>query len=470
MHNNDMTALQQARQALEQGNPQEAFQIFHPILSYSGKTWERSDFVETWSVFAEISAILAGEEFTKFVHAVVRHPEDVQALYNVGYQLFEQGLPDLAATALARAHALDPDSADVLNELVSALETMGMNAEACRLLQARPEVVQHNYLSRYLLAFNAIMSRDLETPRNLLASLQQGSYEHREELAGRIASMLARADAIKDVSSLDQQDLRGWHYVLTGAFLLHLSPYGFDEGMNGRYAFVQDTRDLCLEGILRLVAALKEMDISVPRIFALPERGSTILAQALALKLHVPLVYWSDEGHTEPGLIAAYDLSLLDGPTLVSLRQHHPGQVLWSHATCWTESFPFTADVTTFLYQVNHAPWESQMRVNPETKQVENTQPDEHDAAIIAAGLLQTQVNNEALEDVPKLQALVKTAATTHGAVLPAALSTQGRRQQLWIAHPSRVHVSHRFLPWEDVSLLAIRQGGAQQHILALVV
>ncbi|WP_126627883.1 hypothetical protein [Dictyobacter alpinus] len=431
-----MTALQQAREALEQGNAQEAFQIVRSVLRYSEKTWERSDFVEAWSVFAEISAILAGEEFTNGVQAVVRHPDDVQALYDIGYQLFEQGLPDLAATALARAHALAPDSAGVLNELVSALETMGMNAEACRLLKARPEVIQHNYLSRYLLAFNAIMSRDLETPRKLLASLQQGSYEHQEELASRIASMLARADAIKDVSSLDQQDLRGWHYVVTGAFLLHLSPYGFDEGMNGRYAFVQDTRDLCLEGILRLEATLKEMDISVPRIFALPERGSTILAQALALKLHVPLVYWSDEGHTEPGLIAAYDLSLLDGPILVSIREHHPGQVLWSHATCWTESFPVTADVTTFFYQVNHAPWESQMRVNPDTKQVEHTQPDEHDAASIAAELLQTQLKSEALADVPTLQALVKTAATSHGAAIPAALSTQGRRQQLWDSSP----------------------------------
>ncbi|GHO87387.1 hypothetical protein [Dictyobacter formicarum] len=436
MHNDDMILLQQARQALQQGNPQEAFRIFRPVLRYSGKTWEQSDFVEAWSVFAEISTNLASEEFTNFVHAVIRNPEDVQALYNLGYQLFEQRLHDLAATALARAHALAPDSPGILNELASALEAMSMNAEACRLLQARPEVVQHNYLSRYLLAFNAIMSSDLETPRRLLESLQQEPNDHREELAGRIATMLARADAIKDVSSLDQQDLRGWHYVLTGAFLLHLSPYGFDEGMNGRYAFVQDTLGLCLEGILRLAAALKEIGISVPRVFALPERGSTILAQALALKLQVPLVYWSNEGQTEPGLIAAYDLNLLEGPILVSLRQHHPGQVLWSHATCWTEAFPLTADFTTFFYQVNHAPWESQMRVDHDARQMVHSQPDERDAASIAAELLQAQVENEALEDLPKLQALAKAAATAHGAAIPAALSTKGLRQMLWDSSP----------------------------------
>jgi hypothetical protein len=319
---------------------------------------------------------------------------------------------------------------------VSALEHLGLNAEACRLLQARPAVLQRNYMSRYLLAFNAIMSGDLETPRGLLPSLQQEPYEHRDEFAGRIASMLACADAIKGVSSLDQQDLRGWHYVLTGALLLHLSPHGFDEGMNGRYAFVQDTLALCLEGIQRLEAVLGEMGISVPRVFALPERGSAILAQALAQRLQVPLVPWSEEGQTEPGLIAAYDLSVLEVPTLVSITPHRPGQILWSHAACWTKGFPLAADFTTFLYQVNHAPWESQMRVDPETREIVNSEPDTREVAIIAAELLQTRIEQEALQDLPKLQALTQTVTGAHGSAITAGLRTEGRRQRLWDSSP----------------------------------
>ena len=443
MYSDDIAVVQQARQALQEGEPQKAFRIFRPLLRYSGKDWERKDFVEAWGIFAEIAVVLAGEEFANFVRAVVLNPEDVRALYDLGYQLIEQNLPDLAATALAQAHALAPDSPGVLNELVSALEHLGLNMEACRFLQARPAVLQRTYMSRYLLAFNAIMSGDLETPRGLLPSLQQEPYEHRDELAGRIASMLARADAIKGVSPLDQQDLRGWHYVLTGAFLLHLSPYGFDEGMNGRYAFVQDTPALCLEGIQRLESVLGEMGISVPRVFALPERGSSILAHALAQRLQVPLVPWGEEGRTEPGLIVAYDLSMLEVPTLVSITYHRSGQMLWSHAACWTDPFPMTADFTTFLYQVNHAPWESQMRVDPGTQEMVNSESDERDAAVIAAELLQAEVEQEALQDLPALQALVRAAAGAYGAVIPAALSTEGRRQQLWDSSPVK---SSRFL------------------------
>jgi hypothetical protein len=43
------------------------------------------------------------------------------------------------------------------------------------------------------------------------------------------------------VTSLDRQDLRGWHYVLTGGVLGSLSPYGFDVGMTGRWAYVSDS-------------------------------------------------------------------------------------------------------------------------------------------------------------------------------------------------------------------------------------
>ena len=55
--------------------------------------------------------------------------------------------------------------------------------------------------------------------------------------------MLARADIARAVTPLDHQDLRGWHYVLTGGILAGLSPYGFDAGMTGRWAYVNDSMD-----------------------------------------------------------------------------------------------------------------------------------------------------------------------------------------------------------------------------------
>src|SRR5258708_13714115 len=113
--------------------------------------------------------------------------------------------------------------------------------------------------------------------------------------------MLKRAGCLFGIKLTDRRDLRGWHFVLTGGLLLHLSPHGFDEGMNGRYAFVQDSGALCLEGIQRLRAVLDTLKCTVPRVFELPERSSAILAHAVAQLLHCPLVPWPEIGSTQEG-------------------------------------------------------------------------------------------------------------------------------------------------------------------------
>jgi hypothetical protein len=74
--------------------------------------------------------------------------------------------------------------------------------------------------------------------------------------------------------------------------------------------------------------------------------------------LGVPRVAWDQRGSKLPCLVAAYDLDALDDVELAkALRDHAPGQLLWAHASCWTNPFPFSPDLTTFLYQTNAAPW-----------------------------------------------------------------------------------------------------------------
>ena len=57
-------------------------------------------------------------------------------------------------------------------------------------------------------------------------------------------------------------------------------------------------------------------------------------------------------------MVVAYDLdSLGSEDLLVQIADHRPGQILWAHASCWTNPFPFSPDLTTFLYQYNASPW-----------------------------------------------------------------------------------------------------------------
>src|SRR5262249_55251727 len=155
---------------------------------------------------------------------------------------------------------------------------------------------------------------------------------------------------------------RGWHFVLTGGLLLHLSPYGFDV-MRGRYAFVQDSEATCLEGIRRLEAVLGALELGPPRVLVLEDRASAILGHAAAEVLRLPVASWPSD---EPGLIVAYDLASLGD--LQSLREYRPGQILWGHASCWTEVQPVAADFVTFLHQQNRPIGGPRLKVDHEKR------------------------------------------------------------------------------------------------------
>jgi len=429
--------LQQALSLLRSGDAQQAFRTFRPLLSYPGQVKQPVEFSEVLQVFADISMQIAGAEFANLLRAAAHASTDVELLYRIGYQMIEYGLSDIAATILAHAHHLEPDNADVLNELSAALEKEMYYTEARRFLQQAPRLTQHHFLTCYLLAFNSLMSGDLETPHRLLPDLRRLQSQNASfpQMTERIATFLGRADALSGLTPLDNRDLRGWHLVLTGGLLLHLSPHGFDEPMHGRYAWVQDSYGLCLLGILRVQAVLNALQIHIPHVWLLPDRNSQVLAHATARVLGVPLKSWPTGGSQAPGLIVAYDLGQLDGETLVSVRYHRPGQILWSHATCWTEDQPVSADLTTFLYQSNTEPWGEQLTVDPETHQATSGRADERNPALITADLIASTPEESLPQDEAGLLALTRAAAPAGKNVL-ALLCEEGQRPKQWAGSP----------------------------------
>ncbi len=429
--------LQQALALLRSGDAQKAFQTFRPVLRYPGMVEQPAEFSETQQAFAEISMQIGEAQFASRLRTAALTPTDVKQLYRVGFEMIEHGLSDMAATILAYAHHLEPGNATVLNELSSALEREMRYAEARRFLQLAPRLVQHDFLTCYLLAFNSLMCGDLETPRRVLPDLRHLQIQDVSfaQLTERIAELLERADALNGLTPLDTHDLRGWHLVLTGSLLLHLSPHGFDEPMHGRYGWVQDSYGLCFLGILRVQAVLDALQIRIPRIWLLPDRNSQILAHATARVLGLPLKPWPAGGSQASGLIVAYDLNQLDGDTLVSVMYHRPGQILWSHATCWTENQPVAADLTTFLYQTNTGPWGEQLTVDPKSRQTTRCAADERDHTIIAAELTTAQPVESLPEDEPELLAIARAAAHAGENIL--ALSCEdGQRMKQWAGSP----------------------------------
>jgi hypothetical protein len=313
----------------------------------------------------EVLGVLAARrgmtELGELAAAVVRDPDSPDRLYDLGYALIDAGAPAVAATVLWRCLALVGDSEEVVCELMSALETSLAYRDAFAILDEHAALRARSFLCQYLYAFNAAMTGQLAITRTALIELRASSPET-EAMRATIAAICARADRVAGACTLDERDLRGWHYVLTGGVVMHRSPYGFDDAMRGRYAWLQDSLGRIAFGIARLaplVAALRP-----PCVYAPPGTGHAIVARALAARFELPLAPWPAVGSPAPGVVALYDLADLDAGDLPRLVQRRDGQILFAHASPWTRDSPIAPDATTLLYQTLVPPWPADADVN----------------------------------------------------------------------------------------------------------
>ncbi|WP_326847003.1 hypothetical protein [Streptomyces kaniharaensis] len=350
------------------------------------------------------------------------------ALYKYGYACVERGVPYLAVPALAEALRLaaaevregekakrglfgrskpQPDNRlPILGELASAYEDEERHAEAAAALRGH-ETILRDWPERYLLAYNALMSGDRTTARATLDGLS-GPDDQWRPAADRVRRALDRADAVESAAAgmpsaasgstppgpgpLSHQDLRGWHFALTGGLLATLSPYGFAAGMTGRYAFVQDSYELCRHGLERLRLVLEATGARPRSVSLLPGRADRALGLAAADLLGLPAQPYRPG--TEQTVVVAYDLNDIDGigpETLAALRERAVGEVLYEHATCWTDTPPVSADVNGLLGQTVAPPW-----------QMLGGEPDERPAEALAAEILAADpVQDEGDGDTP---------------------------------------------------------------------
>ncbi|MFJ8210262.1 hypothetical protein [Streptomyces sp. NPDC096033] len=391
------TELSKARELLESGDPEGAMRTLRLA----------ADGVASAEVAPLVARLAEGAGFTDLAEAsadLAARPAEAESLYRFGYACVERGIPALAVPALREALRLSLASPPepgrtgffrrmaeprtrtrlaprrVLLELVTALERLERHADALVLLHEHDSLME-DWPDRYLTVYNALMAGRTDTARQVfdLLSEPEGVWVAPGRRVGR---MLKRAAALPPAGD---QDLRGWHFVLTGGLLLTLSPHGFDQGMTGRWAFLQDDLDSCRHGLERLRAVLAATGREPASVGLLPDRGSRALGLAASRLLGVPAHPYRPG--TPDVLVVAYDLSACDPETVHALTERAPGELLFEHATCWTETPGASADVCTLLVQSVTAPWEPGLRLS-EDGRPERTEPDGRSAEELAEAIL----------------------------------------------------------------------------------
>lgn len=292
--------------------------------------------------------------------ALVERPDAPQACHGFGYACLEAGLPHLAIPALRTGRATAPEAAPILWELTSALEDLERHEDAVHALRTWDGPLP-DWPGGYLLAYNTLCSGDIDVARELLDHLSTPEDESWDLAHHRITLMVERAEVARETGPMDHRDLRGWHFALTGAVLGRISPHGFDEGMAGRFAYLGDGYESCRTGIADLVAVLTAGGHAPDAVMPLPDRSSLILGLATARLLDLPVV--PVEPERSDALVVAYDLTDTDMELRRSLVPRSPGQVLFEHASCWSDPPGVAADVVSVLHQTVNPPWGGSLRV-----------------------------------------------------------------------------------------------------------
>jgi len=441
---NYLKLREEIHQHLEKSNPREAFILIRSFLSYPNKITNDLLFKDALELLEKIIRFLIGENLAEIVLDLIENPESISVLYDLAYDLYELNIHDIAAFLLDRANTIKPQDSKIVSELVGNLEALMLNKDAYDILSQSKELVDSDELHRYLLAFNGLMIGKIEEPLKLLPTLQNSADSDIQFMYKALKGMLNRSSVLKKSRSLDDKDLRGWHMILNGSILLHRSPYGLEDGMYGRYAYISDSFPLIQEGINRLKNVLDISGLKIPSILALPDRSSQILAIAASKLLNISLKQWNEIDVNTQGLIVAYDLDgIYSEDILIEIAEHRPNQILWAHASCWTNAFPFSPDITTYLYQENANPWSGGgLAYNMKEKKVTITESDMSKEEEIALRVLEASKDADYIDDLDDLLSMMEPLKNLENEALPGIFKEKGRRIRQRQGSPVR---SNRF-------------------------
>lgn len=423
---------------LKQKKFQDAYINIREILDYPGYFYLENVWEDVLILFEKLLREMIGDEWGDYVKKVIDNPKDVDSLYDLAYNLYEEGAHSIAATFLMNANKIKPQDEKIVAELVVNLELMMLNEEVCTILSNSKKLLELSELCQYLLGFNSMMIGDIARAQEILPLIQKSKDEDILSMADSMEGMINRALVLKKSRSLDNTNLRGWHMVLNGAILMHISPYGIEEGMNGRYAYISDSYSLCREGIDRLKLVLETAAINIPYILSLPDRSSQILALATSEILKKPLKFWDEIDINTKGLIVAYDLNeIYSDELIIEIADHRPDQILWSHASCWTYPFPFAPDITTYLYQENHSPWGGgQIVYNKKEQRTEIAETDKSEIEDLSIKIVNAEKDKEYLDDLDDLIAIIQPLKSLEGNSKPGIFRTEGKRLHERIGSP----------------------------------
>jgi tetratricopeptide (TPR) repeat protein len=387
--------LESAREALDEGNPQEALRR----LTYGfGADVE---YTPLYELAVTCLRQIDGEEEAQLFEEARDDFDDAEPFYALGYHFVEVRRYELAIPFLERAHALAPRREDVALELALAYNSRFRPQDARDLLQ--PPHLRQSFWNGYEYHWASLLcnrpqgvERFVDDSCAGIADAELDVHTHHTLLfvLDKMAEVLMRLQAFPDPRPLVQD----WHFIQYGAAILdYFDDRTAEDGLEvagGRWVVLWGSAGHIAMILHKLKRWLIALDRLPQRVVGLPDRDSEIVARAAAHLLELPFVSAEDESPAQPHtlLVAADNRQLTDSGLMPVLE----GQTLFALNQHWLHRGGITPDVAGVMTQTLTLPWSGEnVQVDPETRRVTRPEPDTRPAHVIAQELAGTEPHHD---------------------------------------------------------------------------
>lgn len=293
---------------------------------------------------------------------------NVQALFEAGYQFIEEREPELAVMLLERCAKLEPEQTVIRYELGFALMQLRRFHDAIEEF----EKLIHNdgdFDTRLNLTVCHSLTRNLDRARELVKELEKqvGNQEEKKELALRnwVIKRLEKFDA------RHQLEIRDWVYSLYGSVLLSdTTPKdlsGKARGVAADYPGVAST-------LVVLHGLLKELGLQYD-VIEYYSPLSRPLAEALAAMMDLPIEIYKGPDRKESALLVMAWASDIIGPHR-SFVQHSSRRTLFAYGLTTLNQLPVTPDIIGCLACQCDMPWAKDMEELEENEEKQKPKGD----------------------------------------------------------------------------------------------
>lgn len=379
-NNTELSAIENynaAKKAFDEGNYTEALRL--QVYAFCADP----NFKPTYELAVLATEKLGGDDEAALFKKAIADFNSYKPFYDLGYHFAEVGNYRIAIPFLERALALSKKSLGVAMELSIAYTAQFQPEKGMELLKQID--LGKGFWPWCQLYWCSLLSNKPDGIEQFISSTKmkfKNNLDMRDRNTVVIYSALSKLEeCLTRYKTIDKPEyiIRDWQYIQYGGAILDYFDNRVDEDAlqvaGGRYVAKFGSNSEVKMIINKLKEYLTKLGRLPETIYMLPGRNSEIIGKAISKVFGVNYTEYNRNESVKNCLIVAANTSdFNDYREFISITDN---TLTFSLNHNWLENSLISPDICGFMTQTYTFPWEGgSLRVNPETNQIDKSEPD----------------------------------------------------------------------------------------------